>query len=80
MEYLIFALWAAMVIAATLALRKAVKLSKKIEELLSESEAYAYAKKYVEAKKEREKLTKEKRAQMILELEKREVKDDGQPV
>ena len=80
MEYLIFALWAAMVIAAILAIKKAGKLSKKIEELLSESEAYAYAKKRVEAKKEREKLTKEKRAQMILELEKPEVKDDGQPV
>ena len=59
-----------LIIVAIFVYRKAIKTAKKVEELLNDSEAYAYAKKSVEGKTERQKLTAEKRAEMLRNLDK----------
>lgn len=67
-----------LLIIILLAYRKAEKTAKKVDELLNESEAYAYAKKRIEGKKEHEKQKSDKRAELIRELEKGD--NNGQSV
>ena len=78
MDKVIIIIEIVMLIVAWVSYAKAKKTAKKVEELLSESEAYLHAKKAVEAKIERKKEGAEKRAQMIREMSKED--DNGQSV
>lgn len=70
MEKYIIIIEIILILVAIFAYRKAVKTAKKVEELLNDSEAYAYAKKRAEGKAERQKMDAEKRAEMLRDLDK----------